>query len=49
MSEIINIFPLSVYKSKITLKNQDKEKMIKEILSMRDKSLKDSSILKKKK
>ena len=48
MSEIINIFPLSVYKSKITTKNQDKEKMIKEILSMRDKSLKDSSILKKK-
>tara|TARA_Y100001960_G_scaffold21886_1_gene19135 strand:+ start:37 stop:738 length:702 start_codon:yes stop_codon:yes gene_type:complete len=48
MSEIINIFPLTVYKSKITLKSQDKEKMIKEILSMRDKSSKDSSTFKKK-
>ncbi len=48
MPELINIFPLSIYKSKITFKNQDKEKMIKEVLSMRDKSLKNSSTLKKK-
>ena len=48
MSEIINIFPLTVYKSKITLKKQEKEKMIKEILSMRDKSSKDLSTFKKK-
>ncbi len=37
MSELINIFPLSIYKSKIILKEVEKRRMIEEILSMKEK------------
>tara|TARA_B100000029_G_C17351723_1_gene879184 strand:+ start:5 stop:706 length:702 start_codon:yes stop_codon:yes gene_type:complete len=46
MSEIINLFPVSIYKSKISLNDKDKKNMINEILLMKNESLKKSSTLK---
>ena len=34
MSQIINLFPLSIYKSKIEISKKDKEIMAKEVFEM---------------
>tara|TARA_B100000579_G_C22672962_1_gene776528 strand:- start:281 stop:460 length:180 start_codon:yes stop_codon:yes gene_type:complete len=38
MSQIINLFPLSIYKSKIDCSTSSKDEMIKEIFDMEKKS-----------